>query len=73
MPQWTWPFNGVMVAQDPVALDTVGWQIIEQKRAAMGMKPLKAMKREPRYIATAAGPRHKLGVTDPTRIDRVEI
>jgi len=73
MPQWTWPFTGLMVAQDPVALDTVGWQIIEQKRAAMGMKPLKAMKREPRYIATAAGPRHKLGVTDPARIARLDI
>ena len=73
MPQWTWPFNGLMVAQDPVALDTVGWQIIEQKRSAMGLKPLKAMNREPRYIATAADARHKLGVTDPARIDRVEI
>ena len=73
MPQWTWAFNGLMVAQDPVALDTVAWQIIEQKRAAIGMKPLKAMNREPRYIATAADARHKLGVTDPARIDRVEI
>ena len=33
MPQWTWPFNGLLVASDPVALDTVGWRIIEEKRA----------------------------------------
>ena len=73
MPQWTWPYGGVLVAEDPVALDTVGWQIIEQKRAEAGMKPLKEMKREPRYIATAAGPGHKLGTNDPARIERVEI
>ena len=71
MPQWTWPFSGLIVAQDPVALDTVGWQIIEEKRATVGMKPLKAMNREPRYIATAA--RNKLGVNDPARIERMEV
>jgi uncharacterized protein (DUF362 family) len=73
MPQWTWPFNGVMVAEDPVALDTVGWQIIEQKRAEAGMKPLKEMKREPLYIATAADARHRLGTNDPARIERLEV
>ncbi len=73
MPQWTWPFNGVLVAQDPVALDTVGWRIIEQKRAEAGMKPLKDMKREPLYIATASDARHKLGTNDPARIERLEI
>lgn len=71
MPQWTWPFNGLIVAQDPVALDSVGWQIIEQKRVAVGLKPLKAVNREPRYIATAA--LRKLGVNDPARIERLEI
>jgi len=28
-----WPFNGLIVSRDPVALDYTGWQIIEQKRA----------------------------------------
>jgi len=72
MPQWTWPHNGVLVARDPVALDTIGWQIIEQKRAQMGLKPLKEMKREPKYIATAADAAHKLGTNDLKRIERVE-
>ena len=32
MPQWSWAFNGLLVARDPVALDTTGWRIIEDKR-----------------------------------------
>jgi uncharacterized protein (DUF362 family) len=73
MPQWTWPFNGLLVARDPVALDYTGWQIIERKRAAEGMKSLKAMKREPVYIATAADAAHRLGTNDPKMIDVVEV
>jgi uncharacterized protein (DUF362 family) len=73
MPQWTWPFNGLLVAQDPVALDATGWRIIEQKRAERGMPPLKALKREPAYIARAASPAYRLGVCEAARIERVEI
>jgi len=73
MPQWTWPFNGLLVSRDPVALDHTGWQIIEKKRAERGMKPLAAEKRRPSYIATAADARHRLGTNDPLRIERVEV
>jgi uncharacterized protein (DUF362 family) len=73
MPQWTWPYNGLLVARDPVALDTVGWQIIEQQRAAKGLMPLKDVKREPCYIATAADATHKLGTNDLKRIERLEV
>ncbi len=73
MPQWTWPFNGLLVSQDPVALDATGWRIIEQKRAERGMRPLKALEREPTYIARAASPAYRLGVCDAARIERVEI
>jgi uncharacterized protein (DUF362 family) len=73
MPQWTWPYNGLLVARDPVALDYTGWQIIERKRAERGMKPLREMKREPAYIATAADAQHRLGINDPKRIDVVEV
>jgi uncharacterized protein (DUF362 family) len=73
MPQWMWPFNGLLVARDPVALDYVGWKIIEKKRAQAGMKPLGELKREPTYIATAADAVHRLGTCDPKRIERVEI
>jgi uncharacterized protein (DUF362 family) len=73
MPQWMWPFNGLLVARDPVALDYVGWKIIEKKRAEAGMKPLRELKREPAYIATAADAGHRLGTCDPKRIERVEV
>ena len=72
MPQWMWPFNGLLVARDPVALDYTGWQIIEKKRAELGMKSLKASKREPTYIATAADAQHRLGTNDPKRIEVIE-
>ena len=73
MPQWSWPYNGLMVAKDPVALDYTGWQIIERKRAEKGMKPLRELRREPLYIATAADAQHRLGTDDPRRIELVEV
>jgi uncharacterized protein (DUF362 family) len=73
MPQWMWPFNGLLVARDPVALDYVGWKIIEEKRGQARMPPLREMKREPTYIATAADAEHRLGTCDPKRIERVEV
>ncbi len=73
MPQWTWPYNGLMVARDPVALDYTGWQMIERKRAEKGMKSLEELKRAPDYIATAADPQHRLGTNDPRQIERVEV
>jgi uncharacterized protein (DUF362 family) len=73
MPQWNWPYNGLLVSRDPVALDYVGWRIIEKRRAEAGMKPLKELKREPAYIRTAADAEHRLGTCDPARIERMEI
>jgi uncharacterized protein (DUF362 family) len=73
MPQWSWQENGLLMSRDPVALDYVGWKIIERKRAEKGMKPLKELKREPSYIATAADSQHRLGTNDPARMDQVEV
>ncbi len=73
MPQWSWPFNGLLVARDPVALDHTGWQIIERKRAELGLKSLAQENRAPKYIATAADAEHRLGVNDPRRIEKVEV
>ncbi len=71
MPQWSWRFNGLLVGRDPVALDASGWRIIEQERARRGMKPLKEVGREPKWIATAA--RRGIGTDDPERIERLEV
>jgi uncharacterized protein (DUF362 family) len=73
MPQWVWPYNGVLASRDPVALDDTGWRIIERKRAELGLKTLREMKREPLYIARAADARHRLGTNDPASIDVVEV
>jgi uncharacterized protein (DUF362 family) len=73
MPQWSWPYNGLLVARDPVALDHIGWQILERKRAEKGMKSLRDLKREPLYIATAADAAHRLGTNDPKRIELLEV
>jgi len=71
MPQWAWACQSLLVSRDPVALDTVGWEIIERKRAEKGLKSLKAVRREPSYIAAAA--RMGLGVNDPKRIEKLEV
>jgi uncharacterized protein (DUF362 family) len=73
MPQWSWKFNGLLVARDPVALDYTGWRIVERERAARGMKTLEADHRRPSYIATAADANHRIGTNDPRRIERVEV
>ncbi len=72
-PEHSWQANALIVSQDPVALDTTGWQIIERTRAEHGLKTLEADGRAPRYIATAADGEHRLGTNDPTRISTIEI
>ena len=73
MPQWRWKYNGLIAATDQVALDYIGWKIIEQKRAEMSMKSLKEVGREPVYINTAADSNHRLGMNDPKKIEVIKI
>jgi uncharacterized protein (DUF362 family) len=72
LPYWAWAFDGLIVGEDPVALDYTGWQLIEQKRAKEDMKPLRELGRPPSYLATASDDRHRLGTSDPDRIELVE-
>lgn len=46
--------GAVYVATDPVALDTIGWRVIDEARIANGLKTLKDVGREPAYIRLAA-------------------
>lgn len=48
------PHGAVYIATDPVAMDTIGWKVIEEERKSRGLKSLKDAGREPRYIGTAA-------------------
>jgi uncharacterized protein (DUF362 family) len=72
-PEFSWKHNALLISRDPVALDYTGWQIIERKRAEMGLKTMEAEERAPHYIATAADAEHRLGTNDPRRITTVEV
>jgi hypothetical protein len=39
----TWNYNSLLFATDPVAMDHVGWDIIDRKRAEMGWAPVARM------------------------------
>ena len=70
-PNWSWPYGGFLASTDPVALDTVGWQVIEARRRELGLPTLAADGREPRYIAGAAA--LGVGVGEAARIETVEV
>lgn len=73
MPQWTWPLNSLLIGSDPVAMDHIGWQLIEAERVKNNYKSLKAVGREPTYISTAADRNHQLGTNDPSRIEVIYV
>lgn len=70
-PSYSWEFGGLLVSRDPVALDYVGWRIIEERRKELKLKSLKSADREPKYIHTAA--KLKLGNIDERYIERIVI
>ncbi|NPV48991.1 MAG: DUF362 domain-containing protein [Armatimonadetes bacterium] len=61
-----WRPSRLLISQDPVALDTLGWLIIDNKRAKMGLPRLEMIGRTPRYLATAAA--LGLGTNNVTRM-----
>ena len=60
------PHGAVYVATDPVALDTVGTQVIETERREHGLPGLAAVGREPAYVRSAG--ELGLGVHDLNQI-----
>jgi len=65
-PRWTWPWEGLLVSTDPVALDAVGWRVLEDRRKEVGLPSLAAEGRAPKWIAEGA--RIGLGEADLARI-----
>ena len=53
-PQYVKLHGAVYVSTDPVALDAMGWDIVEKYRSELGLKTLTADKRAPAYIKAAA-------------------
>ncbi len=70
-PGFMWPFGGLIVGTDVVAVDAVGADLVEAERKERGLKPLAEEKRSPRHIATAHA--RGLGVGDLARIRRIEV
>lgn len=53
-PQWMWNYNGILAATDPVAHDTVCWQLIEQRRKQVGVPPIMGDGSPPPQLPLAA-------------------
>lgn len=60
--------NKVLLAKDSVAIDAVGWRMIEELRKEHDLPPVTP---QPAYIAKAAA--LGLGVDDPSRIDLLQL
>lgn len=51
--QWTKKHEALIFSLDPVAADSVGWQLIKKLRSEKGLSSLKEENREPIYLKTA--------------------
>jgi len=69
--EFTWPYKGMIVGTDPVAVDAVGLKIIEAQRTVY-FKEETPMRPPVRHIK-AAQEKHGIGIADPRRIDLVKV
>jgi uncharacterized protein (DUF362 family) len=67
-PQYTWTYGGILAATDPVAIDSIGVEILDEWRAAQGLPPIRPVAR---FLQTSAAA--GLGVADPAQIELVEV
>jgi len=72
-PQWAENFGGIIMSDDPVALDFVGYQIIDKIRSRHKLPTLEKAGRKPKHIFTSADEKHKLGKAKLEEIDLVEM
>ncbi len=70
-PAFVWPYKGLLVGTDPVAVDATGARIIEAKRREHfgEERPISP----PPHHIQIADTRYGLGVSDPQRIDLVRL
>lgn len=66
-PRWVWPYEGFLVSTDPVAVDAVGCDVLDERRREVGLRTLAEEGRAPRYVAESA--KLGLGVADRARIE----
>ncbi|UCE66454.1 MAG: DUF362 domain-containing protein [Candidatus Zixiibacteriota bacterium] len=70
-PRWAADYGGILIGTDPVAIDAVGYKIIEDLRKTAGLETLKGTRREPIYIKTAG--KYGLGAAELEKIDFVKL
>jgi len=70
-PEMVKPHEAVYVSTDPVAMDTIGWDVVEKLRADLKLKSLTEAGREPAYIKAAAD--LGLGIHDRAKIQVKEV
>ena len=69
--EYVWPYQGLIVGTDPVAVDATGARIIQAKRDLFfGRK--RPISPPPHHIEIA-GSRYGLGISDPAKIDLVRL
>ena len=83
-PNWVWEHKSLFFATDPVAMDHIGWEIIDQRRKSAGLAPVAAVgkmgldaeregfdMRQPQHIPLAGA--LGLGVFDTEKIEHRSI
>lgn len=70
-PRWQWPYGGMILSTDVVALDRVALEILERRRRVAGLRQLAAERRPVRYLESAAV--RNLGRADLAEIEVVSI
>jgi len=69
--RYVWPYKGLLVARDPVAVDAVGLKLIMAKRTLVLGKS-QAVPPVPRHIEVADKV-YSLGTSDPSRIELIKV
>jgi hypothetical protein len=69
--EYTWRYNGLIVGTDPVAVDSTGLSILNAKRREYFGED-RPIKPPPHHIVFAEA-KHKLGISDPSKIDLVKL
>lgn len=70
-PEMVKPHEAVYASTDPVAIDAIGWEIVEEYRKKLNLKTLAEVGREPAYIKAAAS--LGLGVHERSQIQLKEV
>jgi hypothetical protein len=70
-PEYVWPYRGLLVGTDPVAVDSTGVRILLAKRKEFFGED-RPLNPPPKHVLLA-DTRHGLGTADPERIDLVRL